>query len=151
MYNAIRLRRYSLRLDRARQSAPAPRLTVVSAARRADGSVALKVRAPLAGRLTAVASTKARPKAPGRKAPKSSAKARSVASLSRTVRRAGTLTLVLRVPGADGRRIKAGASLTAPVALRLIPAGARAVSARRTVTFRGTPPKKKKSTSGAKK
>ncbi len=119
-----------------------PKLTV-SATRRADGSVAVKVKSPLAGRLTATASTRARPKPAGRKAPKSSAKARRVASLARTLNKAGTVTLVLRIAGADGRRIKAGASLTVPVVLKLVPAGSAAVSARKTVTFRGTPKKKK--------
>ncbi len=115
-----------------------PEITL-RASRRNDGSVALRVRTPLAGRLEVTASTRARPKPPRRRAPKSSRRARRVARAVRTVK-AGSLTVVLRVNGRDGRRIKAGSTLTADVVVRLTPSpkGPR-LTAEDEITFRGSP------------
>ncbi|MEJ7786147.1 MAG: hypothetical protein WKF96_15180 [Solirubrobacteraceae bacterium] len=121
-----------------------PELTV-RASRRKDGAVLLRVRSPAAGRLEAIATTRARPKPPRRKAPKSAKKARRVARATRTLTKAGTVILVLKVSGKDGRRIRSGFSLTADVDVRLTPrpSGER-LTADEEITFRGTPAKKKK-------
>jgi len=115
------------------------------ASRRKDGAVLLRVRSPQAGRLEATASTRARPKAPRRRAPKRAKKARRVARASRTLTKAGAVILVLKVGGKDGRRIRAGYSLSADVDVRLTPkpSGER-LEAEEQITFRGTPAKKKK-------
>ena len=122
------------------------------ASRRRDGSVTLRVRTPLAGRLEVTASTRARPKPRRGRTPKRSRKARRVARAVRTVKKPGSLTVVLRVPGADGRRIKAGASLTADVVARLTPSppGLR-LTTEDEVTFRGTPAKTNKKASSKQK
>lgn len=117
----------------------------VRASRRKDGAVLLRVRSPLAGRLEATVSTRARPKPPRRRAPGRSKKARRIARATRTLTKPGEAILVLKARGKDGRRIRSGYSLTADVDVRLTPkpAGER-LEAEEQITFRGTPAKKKK-------
>ena len=115
-----------------------------SAVRRKDGAVVLRVRSPFAGRLEASANTRARPKPPRRKAPRASRKPRRVARATRTLLKPGTVALVLKVGGRDGRRIRSGYSLAAEVTVRLTPspAGPR-LTAEDDIVFRGTPAKKR--------
>ncbi len=118
---------------------------ILRASRRKDGAVLLRVRSPQAGRLEATVSTRARPKPPRRRAPRSAKKARRVARASRTLAKAGEVILVLKVAGKDGRRIRSGYSLSADVAVRLTPkpSGER-LTAEDSITFRGTPAKRRK-------
>lgn len=111
--------------------------------RRKDGAVTLRVRSPLAGKLEATVSTRTRPKPPKGKAPKSSKKARRITRVTKTVTKAGETILTLKVPGADGRRVRAGYSLTAGLVVRLTPKQGVRLSAEDDITFRGTPAKKK--------
>lgn len=126
------------------ETVAAPELRL-RASRRKDGAVVLRVRSPFPGRIEATASTRARPKPPRRRAPKSTKKARRVARATRTSTKAGETILVLKVSGRDGRRIRAGSSLKAGVVVRLTPKpSGTPLKATEDITFRGTPAKKKK-------
>ena len=118
---------------------------VLRSSRRKDGAVLLRVRSPLAGRLEATVSTRARPKAPGRRPPRASKRPRRITRVTRTLTKAGEAILVLKVGGPDGRRVRAGYSLTAAVDVRLTPrpSGER-LDADSQITFRGTPAARRK-------
>ncbi len=112
---------------------PAPRRLSVSAARRADGSVSLRVAVPGPGRLAAAARASRRVKGRTRTS--------TVARASAKPRRAGRLTMTLRPSAAVRARLRRGERVRATATVRYVPARGRAVSRTVRVTFalaRGT-------------